>query len=99
MKLNFFADAYMVRKNPNDPESPYLTREEIADKNYNFLVDVIRSYIEVFENNSADVNSILQMPYPLFSDILIKQYNELKKRAQKIHQENLLNDSRNKRWR
>ena len=61
--------------------------KERAPKNYKFFVDTFILYQNLFEN-TGDLNSLLNLPYPLFNDIILKQIAE-KKREKKIHDENL----------
>ena len=55
--------------------------EHRASKYYNYFVDTFIFYQALFEG-SGDLNSILNLPYPLYKDIIIKQVEE-KKREQK----------------
>lgn len=58
-----------------------------ASKNYKFFVDTFILYQTMFDN-TGDLNSILNLPYPLYNDIILRQIDE-KKREKKIHDENM----------
>jgi len=53
-----------------------------ASKNYKYFVDTFLLYQTLFENG-GDLLSILQLPYPLYNDIILKQIDE-KKREKKM---------------
>ncbi len=58
-----------------------------AAKNYKYFVDTFILYQAMFDN-TGDLNSILNLPYPLYNDIILKQIEE-KKREKKLHDENM----------
>lgn len=53
-----------------------------ASKNYKKFVEDFLLYQSIFDNN-GDLFSILQLPYPLYTDIILRQLDE-KKRQQKL---------------
>jgi len=52
--------------------------ENEAEKSYKFYIDLILKFEKIF-NYSLDINSILELPYCLFQDILIR--GSLQKRS------------------
>lgn len=73
MKSSFFVEAYLV--------------EGRAAKNYKYFVDTFILYQTLFENG-GDPMSILNLPYPLYNDIILKQIEE-KKREKKIYDQKM----------
>ena len=51
---------------------------EVVEKNYNFYIETLLYYIRIFEYNGT-VLALLQLPYNLFQDLILKQI-ELKKK-------------------
>ena len=51
---------------------------EVVEKNYNFYIETLLYYIRIFEYNGT-VLDLLQLPYNLFQDLILKQI-ELKKK-------------------
>jgi len=47
-------------------------------------------------DNTGDLNSILNLPYPLYNDIILKQIEE-KKKEKKVHDENMRKMKSNKK--
>jgi hypothetical protein len=45
--------------------------ENDAETSYNFYIDLILKFENIF-NYSMDINSILELPYCLFQDIIIR---------------------------
>jgi hypothetical protein len=58
-----------------------------ASKSYKYFVDTFLLYQVLFEN-AGDPMSILEMPYPLYNDIILKQIEE-KKREKKQHDQKM----------
>jgi len=52
--------------------------ESRASKHYNSFVDTFVFYQTLF-NGSGDLNSILNLPYPLYRDIILAQVQEKRK--------------------
>lgn len=52
-----------------------------AEKSYNFYVELLLKFEKIF-NYSLDIDSILNLPYCLFQDIIIRG-SEKKKKANK----------------
>lgn len=50
----------------------------VVEKNYNFYIETLLYYIRIFEYNGT-VLDLLQLPYNLFQDLILKQI-ELKKK-------------------
>lgn len=51
---------------------------DVVEKNYNFYIETLLYYIRIFEYNGT-VLDLLQLPYNLFQDLILKQI-ELKKK-------------------
>jgi len=68
LKSSFFVEAYLV--------------EGRAAKSYKYFVDTFLLYQTLFEN-AGDPRSILELPYPLYTDIILKQIQE-KKQEKKL---------------
>ena len=59
----------------------FFVQDDLADdveKNYNFYIETLLYYIRIFEYNGT-VLDLLQLPYNLFQDLILKQI-ELKKK-------------------
>ena len=59
----------------------FFVQDDLADvvkKNYNFYIENLLYYIRIFEYNGT-VLDLLQLPYNLFQDLILKQI-ELKKK-------------------
>ena len=52
--------------------------EQAAEENYNFFIQELLNYQKMF-NNGGDLYSILQLPYPLFRDVIRAQFDREKK--------------------
>ena len=63
-----------------------------ASKHYKHFVDTFIFYQALFEG-SGDLNSILNLPYPLYKDIIIKQVEE-KKREKKVFDQKAKNQTK-----
>lgn len=50
----------------------------VVEKNYNFYIETLLYYIRIFEYNGT-ILDLLQLPYNLFQDLILKQI-ELKKK-------------------
>jgi len=59
-----------------------------AVKNYKYFIDTFLLYQTLFEN-CGDPLSLLQLPYPLYNDIILKQISE-KKKDKKLYDQKLL---------
>ena len=70
-KLNFFVEAYLV--------------EGRASKSYKYFIDTFLLYQTLFENG-GDLMTILEMPYPLYNDIILKQIEEKKREKKQYDQ-------------
>lgn len=57
-------------------------------KRYKYFIESLILYQTVFDN-SGDIKSILQVPYPLYNDIILKQVEE--KRKEKKLQDQRMN--------
>ena len=51
---------------------------DVVEKNYNFYIETLLYYIRIFEYNGT-VLDLLQLPYNLFQDLILKQI-EIKKK-------------------
>jgi len=60
-----------------------------AAKNYKYFIDTFILYQTLFEN-SGDPLSLLDIPYPLYNDIILKQIGE-KKREKKLYDQKMQN--------
>jgi len=58
-----------------------------AAKNYKYFVDTFILYQTLFENG-GDPMSLLELPYPLYNDIILKQIAE-KKRERKAYDQKM----------
>jgi hypothetical protein len=58
-----------------------------AAKSYKYFIDTFLIYQTLFEY-SGDLLSILQLPYPLYDDIILKQIEE-KKREKKLYDQKM----------
>jgi len=58
-----------------------------AAKNYKYFVDTFILYQTLFENG-GDPMSLLELPYPLYNDIILKQIAE-KKREKKAYDQKM----------
>jgi SMC interacting uncharacterized protein involved in chromosome segregation len=56
-----------------------------ASKSYKYFVETFLLYQTLFEN-AGDPMSILNMPYPLYNDIILKQIEEKKREKTKYDQ-------------
>ncbi len=56
-----------------------------AAKSYKNFVDTFLLYQAIFEN-SGDLLSILELPYPLYVDVILKQIEEKKREKQLLKQ-------------
>lgn len=56
-----------------------------ASKHYNYFIDTFLLYQSIFDN-TGDLVSILNLPYPLYHDVILKQVEEKKKEKSKIDQ-------------
>ena len=56
-----------------------------AAKSYKYFVDTFLLYQTLFENG-GDPMSILDMPYPLYNDIILKQIEEKKREKKQYDQ-------------
>ena len=59
---------------------------ERSKKNYNYFVDTVLLYQDVFES-AVDLGDLLKVPYPLYTDIILKQVEKKKKQQSKIQME------------
>lgn len=59
--------------------------ENRASQAYKNFIDVFIFYQQLFDN-SGSVSDILNMPYPLFSDIILAQVKEKKEEQKRIEQ-------------
>lgn len=68
-----------------------------ASKSYKYFVDTFILYQTLFENG-GDPMSLLNLPYPLYNDIILKQIEE-KKREKKAYEQRMqqLNSKKSKR--
>ena len=57
-----------------------------SKNNYNYFVDTILLYQDIFES-AVDVGDLLKLPYPLYTDIILKQIDKKKKQQSKIQRE------------
>ena len=57
--------------------------EHRASKRYKHFVETFIFYQSIFEN-TGDLNSILQLPYPLYKDIILKQVEEKKREKKEL---------------
>jgi len=57
-----------------------------ASKSYKDFVEVVCAYYDVF-GGLVSMEDVLNTPYPLFYDVLIKQFERKKKQKEKIDQE------------
>jgi hypothetical protein len=64
LKLSFFAEAYLI--------------EGRAAKRYQNFIDTLLLYQTIFES-SGDIISLLQLPFPLYTDIILRQVKEKQK--------------------
>jgi len=58
-----------------------------ASKSYKNFVDIVCVYMDAFEG-IISMEDILNTPYPLFYDVLLKQLERKKKRQDKLNQQN-----------
>lgn len=58
-----------------------------AAKNYKYFIDTLILYQTLFEN-CGDPISILNLPYPLYTDIILRQIDE-KKREKKVYEQKM----------
>lgn len=58
-----------------------------ASKAYKNFVEVVCVYMDAFEG-IVSMEDILNTPYPLFYDVLIKQLERKKKRQDRLNQQN-----------
>jgi len=56
-----------------------------ASKSYKYFVDTFLLYQVLFDN-AGDPMSILDMPYPLYNDIILKQIEEKKREKKQYDQ-------------
>jgi len=63
-----------------------------ATKHYNFFVDTFIVYQSLFEN-SGNLESILNLPYPLYKDIILAQVDEKKREKKKLEEQKNKNTS------
>lgn len=54
-----------------------------ASKHYNYFIETLLLYQQLFDN-TGDILSLLNLPYPLYHDIILKQINERRKEKQKL---------------
>jgi len=73
LRLSFFVEAYLVEKR--------------AAKSYKYFIDNFLLYQVLFEN-SGDLVSILNLPYPLYNDVILRQIDE-KKREKKLYDQKM----------
>lgn len=72
--------------------------EVTANKQYDFYLNTLLYYQKIFEYN-GNVLDLLQLPYNLFQDLILKQI-ELKKKEIENERKQQLNAIRNKKdWR
>ncbi|HQF36910.1 MAG TPA: hypothetical protein PLL26_04700 [Candidatus Dojkabacteria bacterium] len=58
-----------------------------ASKSYKYFIDTFLLYQTLFEN-SGDPTSILNLPYPLYNDLILKRIEE-KKREKKMYDQKM----------
>ncbi len=54
-----------------------------ASKHYNYFIETFLLYQQLFDN-TGDLSSVLNLPYPLFHDIILKQIDEKQREKQKL---------------
>jgi len=70
--LNFFAEAFLV--------------EERAAKSYKYFIETFIMWQKLFDNH-GDPISILNLPFPLYHDIILKQVEEKKAEKKRFEEE------------
>jgi len=57
--------------------------ENRASKAYKNFIDIFIFYKNLFDNNGS-IFDVLNMPYPLFSDIILAKNEDMKKRQENV---------------
>ena len=57
--------------------------EERASKSYKSFIDSFLLYQALFEG-SGDLRALLQLPYPLYSDVILRQIEEKRKEKKRL---------------
>ena len=56
-----------------------------ASKRYKYFIDLFITDKKLFEHwNPSDIVLISELPYPLYNDIILKQYGEYKREKKQI---------------
>jgi hypothetical protein len=54
-----------------------------ASRHYHYFINTFLLYQSIFEN-TGDLLSILNLPYPLYHDVILKQVEEKRKEQKKL---------------
>jgi len=80
--LSFFGAPYLVED-----------RDKLAQRVYDNFIESIKVYNTIFDS-TPDIVSVLELPYPLYYDLILSQIEDKKKEAQKIEIERLRRQSK-----
>ena len=54
-----------------------------ASKHYHYFIETLLLYQQLFDN-TGDILSLLNLPYPLYHDVILKQIDEKRKEKQRL---------------